>query len=702
MNLAKSLLFAALSSALLTGFAAAREGDGSRYASEAEGKLRDQLQNHVAELAKFKLSETDRAETLAALALVAGGKIEEARVATDKLKAATARTLATWLRLLRAQDEATTYRAFLDENRNWPLAHTIQRHFERALLSEGTDGKQVIRYLADHEPLSGAGMAALAVAELAAKNETKAHKLAADAWCFKRFSSDVEALILARLGKMLTAADHKCRLDRLLISDPRGRWIRRSRANAAGRLVALLDKPDQVKARARIKAYLGQRALKDLTRIVKSPALVKGDWGLAYQRIVRSRKRRDYEHALKILKTVPGDAKDMVNRDSWWVERQRHARHWIEKRNYKRAYGLIAGVRPESANPAKDQAFLAGWLALMKLGKAKEALEHFERMVAHADGPLSKSMSEFWLAEAHTKAGAKAKAKEHYRKSSEIKDTFHALLSKRKVEPKSRTIALPAARLPTPQEVERFKANGVVKGLLLAIDLELPRRRVLSFYRALGHKLESAGELALMAQLASTIGDGQGEVRLGKYAIARGFNLYEFAYPVHHLPTYKPLRDPIEPAMLLAIARQESEFNTQIVSRAGARGVLQVMPITARHVCREHKIKCNMAGLLAKPAYNTRIASAYIADRHDEFRRSYILTLTGFNAGPGRTRQWLRQMGDPRSPKVKPLDWIYRIPFRETRLYVRKVLSNLQIYRARRGEGEPLRIDKDLMRGRRG
>jgi soluble lytic murein transglycosylase len=203
-----------------------------------------------------------------------------------------------------------------------------------------------------------------------------------------------------------------------------------------------------------------------------------------------------------------------------------------------------------------------------------------------------------------------------------------------------------------------------------------------------------------MAQFASLLGDGQGEVRIGKYAVARGFNLYEFAYPLQHLPKYDPLRDPVEEAMLFAIARQESEFNTDIVSRAGARGVLQVMQITARHVCRQYRIQCRIEDLLEDPSYNTRIASAYIADRRDEFGGSYILTLTGFNAGPGRTRQWLRQMGDPRRSAIDPFDWIYRIPFEETRLYVRKVLSNVQIYRARLGESDPLRIDRDLRRGR--
>lgn len=151
--------------------------------------------------------------------------------------------------------------------------------------------------------------------------------------------------------------------------------------------------------------------------------------------------------------------------------------------------------------------------------------------------------------------------------------------------------------------------------------------------------------------------------------------------------------------MLLSVGRQETEFNTQIVSGAGARGLLQVMPITARHVCRDYKVSCSVPKLMSDAAYNVKLASAYIADRTDEFRGSYILTLTGYNAGPGRTREWLGKLGDPRGG-VDPIDWINAIPFEETRLYVQKVLSNLQVYRSLLGERDPLRLDLDLKRVR--
>ncbi|MGI9475700.1 MAG: transglycosylase SLT domain-containing protein [Hyphomicrobiaceae bacterium] len=686
---------------LKTSVAADRQALKPAYATPAETKLRAALNDHLSPLLDFKLDSAQLAALRDALKRVAKNELDEARSVAQKLTEPTAVKLVEWKRLLRrGAVGAEDYAKFLRENPKWPRRRLLQQLYEVALLKEGGSAKKMRTFFTANPPVSGAGLAAFASAEAALGRKQAASKLAAQAWCRERIPRQIEADFLARFGEILKPADHRCRLDRLLIANPRSRSIRRSRVSAATRLLPYLAPAERQKAKARIKAFGYGRGLKELRAIVKKPELVKGDWGLAFQRATRSRKQKDYAHAYKILKAVPGDHPRHVNRDEWWVERQRHARYWLGKGNVNRAYALIESVRPESANPAKEQAFLAGWLALMRLNRPGDARDHFKRMVSNADGPLSKSMSEFWLARAYSKLGNKKQALAHYKASAEVRDTFHGLLSRRAAWPKVRAITLPPAQLPTPGQVRRFLGNGVVKGLLVAYQVGLPRRDILAFYKTFGRQLASEGELALLAQLASAVGDGQGEVRTGKSGVARGFNLYEFAYPVHMIPDYKPLRAPVEPAMLLAIGRQESEFNTRIVSRAGARGVLQVMPITAKHICRQYRIKCKLRDLLDVPSYNTRIASAYIADRRDEFGGSYILTLTGFNAGPGRTRQWLRRMGDPRSPKIEPLDWIYRIPFQETRLYVRKVLSNVQIYRARLGERQPLRLDQDLRRGR--
>src|SRR5690606_23442905 len=215
----------------------------------------------------------------------------------------------------------------------------------------------------------------------------------------------------------------------------------------------------------------------------------------------------------------------------------------------------------------------------------------------------------------------------------------------------------------------------------------------------LRHHMKTEAEVAMLAHLAEALEDTQIAVRIGKYGVAKGFNLIYYAYPVHRLPAYKPLRPPPETAAILGIARQESEFNTVVKSGAGARGILQVMPGTARFLCRKYKIRCSISRLMKDASFNTMLGSAYLADRIDQFDGSYILAIAGYNAGPGRARQRIREFGDPRDPDIDPIDWIHRIPLKETRAYVQKVLANIQIYRARLGEEDTaVRLDADLGR----
>ena len=191
----------------------------------------------------------------------------------------------------------------------------------------------------------------------------------------------------------------------------------------------------------------------------------------------------------------------------------------------------------------------------------------------------------------------------------------------------------------------------------------------------------------MVAHLAEALGDTQTAVRIGKAAIARGHEPRllrlpdPFAASLHAAAHSRPS----PPSSSASRARRASSTRLTL-SGAGARGILQVMPVTAKHVCRDYKIKCDIPRLMKDPAYNTMLGSAYISDRMDEFTGSYVLTLAGYNAGPGRAREWIKEFGDPRDGKVDPIDWIDRIPFEETREYVQKVLSNIQVYRARLGE----------------
>ncbi|MEO1543628.1 MAG: lytic transglycosylase domain-containing protein, partial [Pseudomonadota bacterium] len=407
--------------------------------------------------------------------------------------------------------------------------------------------------------------------------------------------------------------------------------------------------------------------------------------------------------AAQLLLSAPTDTDDIVNPDAWWEERRVNAYVALRQKNPKLAYAIVKDAGDLSENPKKQQAFVAGWLALRFLGDSQAALAHFSTMYKAADGPLSRSKSAYWMARTHEVLGNGAEARSFFEKSAKEVDTFHGQISRQILAGgKPLTVEIAPPQSPSNDQVQRFRNIDAAQAAVIANKARLGRTVTRPFLANLANKMKTEPEVALAAHLTRNMGDTQQSLRIGKKAIGRGMNLLYYAYPLHAFPDYKPLRKPPEKAFLLGIARQESEFNTQIVSGAGARGILQVMKITAKHVCRDYRIKCQYKRLLTDEAYNTKIASAYIADRMGEFDGSYILGMAGYNAGPGRARQWIRQFGDPRSAKMDPIDWIERIPFTETRRYVQKVLSNVQVYRARLGQKRSLRLLQDLRRAKSG
>ncbi|MEQ1710946.1 MAG: lytic transglycosylase domain-containing protein [Hyphomicrobium sp.] len=614
------------------------------------------------------------------------------------------RKLIDWARLRAGYGDPASYRTFLDANPTWPDRTLITQRLEDAVFAQGGSRASVRAMLGPGDPITAAGWAAVAAAHLADGDAAKAKSIAAKTWREVPVPAGVETAFLDRFKGLLTEADHKWRLDRLLMDESRWQGERSQRAVVVRRLIPLLSAPEQAKAQARLAVYLrasDAKKLIDALPAETAAGTAAQDWGLTLSRIQALRRSKQHAAAAKAMLSAPTDQASIVSPDDWWNERQANAYEALEAGNPKLAYELVSDAGALTVNPLKEQSFMAGWLAFRRLDDTANAARHFAAMRKAADGPLSRAKAEYWLARVAEKQGDKDKANEHYRRAAAETDTFHGQLARLKLEPGRRPITLKPPAMANAEQIGRFNGLDSVKAAVIARKAGLDLPVVRAFLNHLRTVMESEAEVAMVAHLAEALGDTQAAVRIAKSAVARGQNLMIYAYPVHPFPAYTALRPPPEAALLLGIARQESEFNTRTVSGAGAQGLLQVMPITARHVCRDYKIKCDIPRLLTDMAYNTSLASAYIADRMAEFQGSYVLAIAGYNAGPGRARQWIRQFGDPRDPKVDVVDWIERIPFEETRDYVGKVLSNVQIYRARLGEEAiALRLHEDLARAK--
>jgi soluble lytic murein transglycosylase len=257
--------------------------------------------------------------------------------------------------------------------------------------------------------------------------------------------------------------------------------------------------------------------------------------------------------------------------------------------------------------------------------------------------------------------------------------------------------AWPSTPPASPAERAAFAQNELVQvaQLLRAVGADGWLR---PFLVRLGLAADTPQRYALVADLALSLGRPDLAVSAAKRATSTtGATLMEQGWPVIPLPETSGL----DPALVLAIIRQESAFEVRALSRAGARGLMQLMPATAALVARRLGIASNPARLLDDPAHNIRLGTAYLARGVDSFGGSYVLAVAAYNAGPGRATQWVARNGDPRVDGVDVIDWIERIPFDETRNYVQRVMENLMVYRWRLQPAAPATpIDADLRRHR--
>ena len=656
-----------------------------------------QLDKLVAPLQDYQLSAEDNTKINAAFKAIAAGDLTKAKDLQAGLSDPLARTLVEWEQLRRGEGQAAEYLKFLSDNPDWPSREQLQRRMEETLFEEGGDTNVIATYFKGREARSPAGMAVLASVHLAHGEKDQAKALAVKIWREKDLPASLEKGFLTRFATMLDEQDHKWRLDRLLGEDVRVKANRDDRAAQAKRVIPLLSAAEQKTAQARLSVFMrsGKPALASAQKGSGT------DWGIVFHKVQQLRRANKVEEAAKLLSTASLDPSVVANLDDWWIERRGLAYLALKANNPKLAYEIVRDAGPLSANELNDQTFMAGWIALRYLKDVKQAEKHFADLVRTADGPLSRGRAHYWMGRTAEVLGETERARTNYQTAARENDTFHGLLAMQKLSPGRLALTFDPPALPSTELAARFTNHEAAKAIALARKAGLGRPVTRVFMLNLAKIEKDEAWAAMAAHLARVSGDTQTAVRIGKASIANGQNLIYYSYPVHALPKYTPLRPPPETAMLLGLARQETEFNSDTVSTAGARGILQVMKVTAAHICRDYKIKCTYDKLLTDDSYNITIASAYVADRMAEWQGSYVLALSSYNAGPGRTRQWINEFGDPRTAGVDPIDWIERIPIEETRRYVAKVLSNIQIYRARLGdEATALQLDEDLNRAR--
>ena len=616
------------------------------------------------------------------------GKDADANETEKSITDPVARKLAEWV-ILRSDNTNppfARYAAFINANPSWPHAPLFRRRAENALWNDRLDDATVLAFFANHKPTTAKGHYMLAHALLAKGDRAGAAALVRYAWRNEDCSADVESKVLEMFGDLLTRADHKARMEQRFYADD---------IEAGMRAAQRLGGDELAIGRARtavIKRLNNAKALLDAV-----PAAARNDPGYIFARVQWLRKQNKAEEAGRLILTVPQDPEALVDLNQWWVERRLLVRKLLDDGDAKTAYRVARdAVSPPQDNYRVDQHFTAGWIALRYLHDPKTAAAHFAAIPQGTVNPHALARGGYWQGRAAEAMGHRAQAKAYYEMAAQYTVTYYGQLARGRLGLTDLGLRGPPSF--TPPERRVLDNLEVVRAAEILYTLG-ERDMLASIFAEIGESGTDLAGMAALAELAGRHDDGRSMLLLGQGAYGRGLPLDFYAYPTAGLPDYRPIAPPIEPAVAYSIARQESHFNQKIVSSAHAMGLMQVTPEAAQDTAKHFKATYNRARLLSDPVYNMQMGAAELSNLLHGYNGSYILTFAGYNAGRGRVRQWIAAYGDPRDPKVDPVDWVERIPIAETRNYVERIMENLQVYRARFGGSNRLMIEADLRRG---
>ena len=577
-----------------------------------------------------------------------------------------------------------------EEFKGWPDNGLILDQLEAAIPRSPLTADERIAWLLARGPQTGEGVLALADAYDSQGKRDDMVRTIQEAWRTKPMSTAAVFAIQSRYGSLLTAEDHYGRADMFL-----WRGDTTSAKAMSPRLTS--DRKDVVDARIGLI-----KNVKNVDKLVNAvSAAYTDDAGLLYERARWNERKGKAPEELNLLLRINGEGAPQAGREDIWVEKQSVMRRMIREQNYSTAYQLAAGHGLTSGDSFRDAEWIAGWLSLTKMGDALKAENHFRVFGSGVATPISISRAQYWLGEALKAQGRTEEASAAYDIAARYPYVFYGQLAAEKVKDRNpAAVMMNFASLPQPTDDERaaFARMPAVRAAILLAETG----RLGSFERftfALDDILATPNEHQMLFDIAAGYLEMRAAVRSAKAGLGRGLVAPDAVFPIVSLPP-SPRTGSAEPAMVLALARQESEFNHRAISSADARGLMQMVPRFAQAEARMVGLPFRQSWLTDDPQYNLRLGRGFLDDLVDSFGGSYILAAAAYNAGPSRARQWIRDFGDPRAG-TDPVNWIESIPFAETRNYVQRVLENTEVYRNRlNGQPTEIRLSEDLRRGR--
>lgn len=554
----------------------------------------------------------------------------------------------------------------IESLKNWPGRDIMHRNLERALANENNSPQQIIKIFSKYTPTTAEGMTALANALLESGQNTKARSLLAPWWYHANLSIKEQDLVLNTVGRVLMPSDHLQRLHTMMLTN---------KLNSAAHIAVLAQAQSLYDGFAAVIRN-DRDAGRKLAAVDKK---WRNDMSYLYAEIAYLRRNDRYGQAADLMLKTPRDAQKLIVPDVWWKVRRALSRELLDLNKPGIAYKLVSQHSAETSSMAADAEFHAGWYALRFLHNAKLALTHFQRIPKLSSRAISSARGYYWMGRSYEALHALKSAETAFRRAAHLETTYYGQLAGSRLGENSLHIPYPK---PTPADRLNFEKLTPVLAIKRLEAIGYGNRARL-LYLSLGEQINSPGELALLANMAERAGDHYTSLKIGKNAAMRGLDVGSLTHPIGAIPQSANISASGK-ALAYAIARQESEFNQLAVSGAGALGILQLMPNTAKAIANKNGIEFSVERLATDTGYNATLGAHFLGEQLDRFNGSYILTLVGYNAGPARAQQWINRYGDPRGlPIDAVVDWIERIPFGETRNYVMRVIENYEVYKAR-------------------
>lgn len=573
----------------------------------------------------------------------------------------------------------------LEELEGWPREDAIQREAEWKLAASGLGPDLTASWFSRREPLTGEGRIAYGEALIALGRADDGREQIREAWRTQSLRQTYQSQVLREHGDILTAADHAERVDYLL-------WAgQRSLASA---LLPQLSAGERRVADARIRLAARGSGVDGAVNAV--PASLQNDPGLVFERTRWRRRAGNTSGALDLALELPDAHSNTAALESMWSERKLIILDLMREGDHDTAYRLAAANGMSAGVSFADAEFLAGWLALVHLNRPEDALAHFNRLEAGVTTPVSLGRAKYWQGRAAEAAGDARLARDRFTAAAQHATTYYGQLAILALGPDAAELDLPPD--PVISEADRTAFNNREDIIALRLLGELNQTFLFRTFAAhLEDRMETPLEQAMLADIALDHLRLRESVRAAKAGRMQGMILAERAYPLVDVPTDAPVI--ADPALTLSVIRQETEFDARAVSGAGARGMMQMMPATARATARQLGLPYTFEWLTDDPDYNMRLGMAHLQDVVDDYNGSLVMALAAYNAGGGRVARWVQEYGDPRYGAIDPIDWVESLPFAETRNYVQRVIENLQVYRARRAghTAVPLQIEQDMV-----